>query len=212
MLLNVECLKRKESIKMLFDVLEDIKDPEKSFFLKYKVDSLENTDKENLRWLALKTFEYVLSMIEDMTTTGNNFIALSAEFYIAMLHSDLGEKAQSLQDLQKVQEKIIGLNHPSTLETVNAIQELFTEGEDKLTYLRNEIEKRESLLQFEKSDLNAQGVSILKKFYVEKDRKYSPSVNASSSEELLLGNKRFLDTKSTQAKRKKTDNQQQAVF
>lgn len=208
MLLNVECLKRKESIKMLFDVLEDIKDPEKSFLLKYSVYSLENTDKENLRRLALEKFKYVLSMIEDITTTRSNFVALSAEFYIAILHSDLGKKAQSLQDLQKVQEKIIGLNHPSTLETVNAIQELFTEGKDKLTYLRNEIEKRESLLQFEKSDLNAQGVSILKRLYVEKDNKDYPSVHASSSEELLLGNKRFLDTGSTKTKRKKMDNQQ----
>lgn len=207
MLPNVECLKRKESIKILFDVLEDIKHPEESFSLKYSVDLLENTDKEDLRWLALKTFEYVLSIIEDMTTTGNNFIALSAEFYIAMLHSDLGEKAKCLQNLQKVQEKIIGLNHPSTLETVNAIQELFTEGEDKLTYLRNEIEKRESLLQFEKSDLNAKGVSILKELYVEKNSESSSLV---SSEELLLGNKRFLDTESTKTKRRKIDNQQPA--
>lgn len=209
MLLNIESLKRKESIKILFDVLEDIKDPEKSFFLKYSTYSLENTNKENLRWLALKTFKYVLSMIEDMNTIGNDFIALSAEFYIAMLHSNLGEKAQGLQDLQKVQEKIIGLNHPSTLETVNAIQELFTEGEDKLTYLRNEVEKRESLLQFEKSDLNAKGVSILKEMYAkENSSNYSSVNNVSSSGELLSQGKRPLDTKNTQTKRRKIDNQQ----
>ncbi|MGL9726223.1 MAG: hypothetical protein ACR5KV_06480 [Wolbachia sp.] len=106
MLPNMECLGRKESIKILLDMLEDIKDPENSFFLKYSVNFLENTGKENLRWLALKIFKYVLLMIEDITTTESNFVVLSAEFYIALLHSNLEEKAlQGLQDLQKVQKK-----------------------------------------------------------------------------------------------------------
>lgn len=216
MLINVECLKRKESIKILFDVLEDIKDPEASFFIKYSVDLLENTDKEDLRWLALKSFKYLLSMIEGTTTIGNNFIALSVEFYIAMLHSDLEEKAQGLQDLQKVQEKIIGLNHPSTLETVNAIQKLFIRDEDKSTYLKNEVGKRESLLQFEKSDLNAKGISILKEMYAKKSSKDDYSINRnipSSSRELLPGNKRkSLGTENIQAKRKKIDNQQVSSY
>ncbi|MGL9726558.1 MAG: hypothetical protein ACR5KV_08705, partial [Wolbachia sp.] len=86
--------------------LEDIKDPENSFFLKYSVNFLENTGKENLRWLALKIFKYVLLMIEDITTTESNFVVLSTEFYIALLHSNLEKKAlQGLQDLQKVQKK-----------------------------------------------------------------------------------------------------------
>ena len=107
--------------------------------------------------------------------------------------------------MQELQEKVIGINHPDTLDTVDAAQELFTRDEDKSTYLKNEVEKRESLLQFEKSDLNSKGVSILKELYVEKNSESSSSV---SSEELLLGNKRFLDTESTKTKRRKMDNQQ----
>ncbi|QJT94865.1 ankyrin repeat domain-containing protein [Wolbachia endosymbiont of Diaphorina citri] len=210
-----EDLPRELSIQALFRNLQDVLiNQEGSQYLQpapYFVEiEVEKVIQRELREKTLRYFEEVLKLQKNYGFLDNHPNVLSVKFYIAVLHSCLGDKEkalQELQQLQELQEKVIGVNHPSTLETVNAIQELFTEGEDKLTYLRNEIEKRESLLQFEKSDLNAKGVSILKELYVEKNSESSSSV---SSEELLLGNKRFLDTESTKTKRRKMDNQQPA--
>ncbi|WP_353272227.1 ankyrin repeat domain-containing protein [Wolbachia endosymbiont (group B) of Alcis repandata] len=209
-----EDLPRELSIQALFRNLQDVLiNQEGSQYLQpapYFVEiEVEKVIQRELREKTLRYFEEVLKLQKNYGFLDNHPNVLSVKFYIAVLHSCLGDKEkalQELQQLQELQEKVIGVNHPDTLGTVNAIQELFTEGEDKLTYLRNEIEKRESLLQFEKSDLNAKGVSILKELYVEKNSESSSSV---SSEELLLENKSFLDTESTKTKRRKMDNQQQ---
>ncbi|MFT4314761.1 MAG: ankyrin repeat domain-containing protein [Wolbachia pipientis] len=210
-----EDLPRELSIQALFRNLQDVLiNQEGSQYLQpapYFVEiEVEKVIQRELREKTLRYFEEVLKLQKNYGFLDNHPNVLSVKFYIAVLHSCLEDKEkalQELQQLQELQEKVIGVNHPSTLETVNAIEELFNEGEDKLTYLRNEIEKRESLLQFEKSDLNAKGVSILKELYVEKNSESSSSV---SSEELLPGNKRFLDTESTKTKRRKMDNQQPA--
>ncbi len=209
-----EDLPRELSIQALFRNLQDVLiNQEGSQYLQpapYFVEiEVEKVIQRELREKTLRYFEEVLKLQKNYGFLDNHPNVLSVKFYIAVLHSCLEDKEkvlQELQQLQELQEKVIGVNHPDTLGTVNAIQELFTEGEDKLTYLRNEIEKRESLLQFEKSDLNAKGVSILKELYVEKNSESSSSV---SSEELLLENKSFLDTESTKTKRRKMDNQQQ---
>lgn len=207
-----EDLPRELSIQYLFRQLQDvIINQEGSQYLQpapsFVKRKLGKVIQRELREKTLRYFEEILMLQKNYGFLDSHPTVLSVKFYIAVLHSCLEDKEkalQELQQLQELQEKVIGVNHPSTLETVNAIQELFTEGEDKLTYLRNEIEKRESLLRFEKSDLNSQGVSILKELYVEKNSESSSSV---SSEELLLGNKRFLDTESTKTKRRKIDNQ-----
>lgn len=212
-----EDLPREFSVQALFKQLQDIlKNQESSKYLQQAPYSVKSNIGEELqkqaREKALQSFERVLQLQKGYGFLESHPKVLSVKFYIALLHSYLGDREKALQELRQVQEaqeEVIGMNHPDTLETVDAIQKLFTRDEDRLTYLRNGIEKRESLLEFEKSDLNAQGISILKRLYVEKDNKDSPPVHASSSEELLLGNKRFLGTESTQTKRRKIDNQQQ---
>ncbi|XCA36015.1 MAG: ankyrin repeat domain-containing protein [Wolbachia endosymbiont of Armadillidium vulgare] len=209
-----EDLPRELSIQTLFRQLQDILINQESsqylqpapYFVEIEVGKVIQRE---LREKALQYFEKVLKLQKNYGFLDNHPNVLSVKFYIAVLHSCLEDKEKALQELQRLQElqeKVIGINHPDTLDTVYAIQKLFTRDEDKSTYLKNEVEKRESLLQFEKSDLNAKGVSILKELYVEKNSESSSSV---SSEELLLGNKRFLGTESTQIKRKKMDNQQQ---
>ncbi|WP_264375514.1 ankyrin repeat domain-containing protein [Wolbachia endosymbiont (group B) of Sphaerophoria taeniata] len=207
-----EDLPRELSIQALFRQLQDILiNQESSQYLQpapYFVEiEVGKVIKRELREKALQYFEKVLKLQKNYGFLDNHPNVLSVKFYIAVLHSCLEDKEKALQELQRLQElqeKVIGINHLDTFDTVYAIQKLFTRDEDKSTYLKNEVEKRESLLQFEKSDLNAKGVSILKELYVEKNSESSSSV---SSEELLLENKRFLDTESTKTKRRKIDNQ-----
>ncbi|QCB62726.1 hypothetical protein EJB00_03890 [Wolbachia endosymbiont of Drosophila mauritiana] len=215
-----EDLSPKLSIQALLEQLQDVlKNQEDSQYLQPAPYSIEENIDEGLRkTLSNRTLQYfkkVLKLQKDYEFSESAAIVLSVKFYIALLHSDLGERKralQELQQLQEIQEEIIGISHPDTLETVDAIQKLFTRGEDRLIYLKNEIEKRESLLQFKRSDLNAQGVSILKEMYAKESSNYYPSVNTSSSEDLLSQDKRPLDIGNTQAKRRKIDNKQVSSY
>lgn len=204
------------SVQALFKQLQDIlKNQESSKYLQSAPYSVKSNIGEELqkqaREKALQSFERVLQLQKNYGFLESHPKVLSVKFYIALLHSYLGDREKALQELQKLQElreKVIGVNHPDTLITVDAIQELFAKDEDRFTYLKDEIEKRKSLLQFEKSDLNVRSVSILKEMYAEKNS----NDHASSSRELLPGlpgsKRRSLDTENIQAKRRKIDNQQ----
>ncbi|WP_206663913.1 ankyrin repeat domain-containing protein [Wolbachia endosymbiont of Laodelphax striatellus] len=217
MLPHEEDLSREFNIQTLLNQLQDVlKNQEDIQYLQsapYVVErKIRKALQEKAKEKILKNFEEVLQLQKEYGFLENNPKVLSVKFYIAILHGQLGNRKKALQELQQVQEmqeEIIGLNHPDTLETVDAIQELFTRDENRLTYLKNEIERRESLLQLKKSDLDARGVSILKEMYAKENSNNYPSVNASSSRELLSQDKRPSDTENIQIKRRKIDNQQQ---
>ncbi|WP_265014751.1 tetratricopeptide repeat protein [Wolbachia endosymbiont (group B) of Camptogramma bilineatum] len=145
------------SIKALFRQLQDILiNQESSQYLQpapyFVAIEVGKVIQRELREKALQYFEKVLKLQKNYGFLDNHPNVLSVKFYIAVLHSCLEDKEKALQELQRLQElqeKVIGINHLDTLDTVYAIQKLFTRDEDKSTYLKNEVEKRESLLQFE---------------------------------------------------------------